>query len=181
MPLGFQVYDIKTTQGEFCEPIAKTPKPTAKSINPNQEPKALEMLDVVWYKNHLYVAGGEPRSPWGHSYGKCLFQLLGGTPNCPLIINPPGPKVDSFRGRIWVIQRISILKAGWCHPESPKKTKPKLWIFAKGFQKGMWTFWVMSLKKKCFFFCWPQENQPPKITCKPSEGKFLFSTNTFRS
>ena len=64
--------------------MAKTPKPTAKSINSNQEPKALEMLDVVWYKNHLYVAGGEPRSPWGHSYGKCLFQLLGGTPNCPL-------------------------------------------------------------------------------------------------
>ena len=49
-----------------------------------QEPKALEMLDVVWFKNHLYVAGGEgpPVSRWVFLWE--IPNLLGGTPHCPL-------------------------------------------------------------------------------------------------
>ena len=36
----------------------KTTSVRERSRKKTQEPKALEMLDVVWYKNNLYVAGG---------------------------------------------------------------------------------------------------------------------------
>ena len=38
----------------FFKPLPFVKDPAKKT----QEPKALEMLDVVWYKNNLYVAGG---------------------------------------------------------------------------------------------------------------------------
>ena len=54
-PFGFYWWGLKHIEATGIDSRAAGEVPCL------QEPKALEMLDVVWYQKELYVAGWEPR------------------------------------------------------------------------------------------------------------------------